>query len=190
MQSERLAELKSAILAEKSISARLADRIAREFLKREKELYNSGIDAALVFNEIIDSLDSALSENENYGIALSVLDKYSGRSDIPDCPDSQVQEALARYRDLLFIKQEFGLKPEEEEEFLALKKFLENIGKLPVESEEEENWTEIFRAKPGPSDVEELEILVDVPEEVRLVRFVKLCSRARKTARILEVMGL
>jgi hypothetical protein len=190
--AERLAEIKSAILAQKRVSARLADRIAREFLKREKELYNSGIDAAQVLNEIIDSLDSALSEKENYGIALSVLDKYSGRTDIPDIPDTQVDEAIARYRDLLFIKQEFGLKPEEEEEFLALKEFLERIGKLPVESDEGENWAEIFaaRAEPVPSGVEELETFIDVPDEVRLVKFIEVSARVGKTASLLEGLGL
>jgi hypothetical protein len=184
---ERAASVKERLLRSTKISAKCADRIAREFAKREKELYNNGIDAEQVLNEIIDSLDSELSERENIGIALDILNRYA-RADLDtesyDFTSEQVDYAIERYKDLEFLKKEFGLSPEEEEEFKALTQFLEKIGKKPV-TQEEENWQELFKPKPIaastlPVECEEVECEVWIPEKVALRAFKELVQSTKK----------
>jgi hypothetical protein len=82
------------------------------------------------------------------------------------------------------LKREFGLSPEEEEEFKALTQFLEKIGKKPVK-EEEENWLEIFKPKPVaanalPIEYVEVECEVWVPEKVTLRAFKELVQTTKK----------
>jgi hypothetical protein len=184
---ERASSVKERLLKSAEISAKCADKIAREFVKREKELYNNGIDAEQVLNEIIDSLDSELSDNENIGLALDILNRYA-RVDLDtesyDFDSEQVDYAIQRYKDLEFLKREFGLSPEEEEEFKALTHFLEKIGKKPVK-EEEENWLEIFKPKPVaanalPIECVEIECEVWVPEKVTLRAFKELVQSTKK----------
>jgi hypothetical protein len=184
---ERAGSVKERLLKSAKISAKCADKIAREFAKREKELYNNRIDAEQVLNEIIDSLDPELSDNENIGLALDILNRYA-RVDFEtepyDFASDQVDYAIQRYEDLEFLKREFGLSPEEEEEFKALTQFLEKIGKKPVR-EEEENWLEIFKPKPivssaTPIEVVEVEVEVWVPEKVTLRAFKELVQSAKK----------
>jgi hypothetical protein len=189
---ERATSVKERLLKSAKISAKCADKIAREFAKREKELYNNGIDAEQVLNEIIDSFDSELSDNENIGLALDILNRYA-RVDFEIEPydfDNQVDYAVQRYKDLEFLKREFGLSPEEEEEFKALTQFLEKIGKKPVK-EEEENWLEVFKPKPIaanalPVECEEVEVEVWVPEKVTLRAFQELVQSAKKLLGDLE----
>jgi len=184
---ERTTSVKERLLKSAKISAKCADKIAREFAKREKELYNNGIDAEQVLNEIIDSLDSELSDNENIGLALDILNRYA-RADLDtesyDFDSEQVDYAIQRYKDLEFLKKEFGLSPEEEEEFKALTQFLEKIGKKPV-NEKEENWLEIFKPKPVATDAlpiecVEIECEVWVPEKVTLKAFKELVQSTKK----------
>jgi hypothetical protein len=184
---ERASSVKERLLKSAEISAKCADKIAREFAKREKELYNNGIDAEQVLNEIIDSLDSELSDNENIGLALDILNRYA-RVDLDtesyDFDSEQVDYAIQRYKDLEFLKREFGLSPEEEEEFKALTQFLEKIGKKPVK-EEEENWLEIFKPKPIeanalPLEYVEIECEVWIPEKVTLRAFKELVQTTKK----------
>jgi hypothetical protein len=145
-------------------------RIAREAAKRYRALEESGIDAAAVLSEVADSLDSALTVEENVGLALDVLDKYA-RLEPGVAPDTQIEEARRRFLDLIWIKKEFGgLSEEEEEELKALEEFLEKYGKLPAEPEEE-NWREVLRAGAAPA-VELIEVEAEAwlpePGSVRL----------------------
>lgn len=191
---ERASSVKERLLKSAKISsARVLEKIAREIAMREKELYNNGIDAEQVLNEIIDSLDSELSDNENIGLALDILNRYA-RVDFEtepyDFDNEQVDYAIQRYKDLEFLKREFGLSPEEEEEFKALTQFLEKIGKKPIK-EEEENWPEIFKPKPVvanalPVECEEVECEVWVPEKVTLRAFQELVQSTKKLLGDLE----
>jgi len=186
---ERTTNVKERLLKSAKISAKCADKIAREFAKREKELYNNGIDAEQVLNEIIDSLDPVLSDNENIGLALDILNRYA-RVDLDTesygFENDQVDYAIQRYKDLEFLKKEFGLSPEEEEEFNALAQFLEKIGKKPI-TEKEENWQEIFKRAPKPImanalpiECEEVECEVWIPEKVTLRAFKELTQSTKK----------
>jgi len=149
-------------------------RIAREVARRYAVLERGGIDVAAVLGEVADNLDSALTAEENVGLALDVLDKYARTEPGGAAPDTQIEEARRRYLDLLWIKKEFGLSEEEEEELKALEEFLEKIGKLPSETVEKENWREILRPSAAPTPVKvpveliEIECEVWLPERVRL----------------------
>lgn len=171
-------------------------RIAREVARRYRSFEENGIDVAAVLSEVADNLDSALTVEENVGLALDVLDKYAraGPAASP-APDTQVEEARRRYLDLLWIKKEFGLSEEEEEELKALQEFLEKIGKLPSEAVEEENWREIFGAGAVPvkAPVELVEIEAEAwlpePGSVRL-NSEELYRTLAKKARELAARGL
>jgi hypothetical protein len=142
-------------------------KIAREVAKRYRALEENGIDVVAVLNEVSDNIDSALTVEENVGLALDVLDKYA-RLEAAAAPDTQIEEAQRRYLDLVWKKKEFGrLSEDEEEELKALEKFLEKYGKLPVEPEEE-NWREILNpaATPlkAPAELVEVECEAWLPE--------------------------
>jgi hypothetical protein len=169
-------------------------KIAREAAKRYRALGENGIDVVAVLNEVSDNLDSALTVEENVGLALDVLDKYA-RLEAAAAPDAQIEEARRRYLDLLWLKKEFGLNEEEEEELKALEEFLEKIGKLPSEAVEKENWREVFGAGavPASAPVELVEVEVEAwlpePGSVRL-NGEELYRALTKKARELAARGL
>jgi len=161
------------------VDYRAAQVIAGEFVKREKELYNRGVDAHQVLNEILDSLDSELSPGENINIALRILDRYAREreSAMPDSLErSQAQEALARYEDLLFKREAGGLSEEEELELKELERFLRLSGALKLQRDEPAvEWTQLLRASASEYDV--IEVDVDLPDKVTLLRRVEAVAQ-------------
>jgi hypothetical protein len=180
--------------ARPDIERKALRKIAREAVKRYRALEENGIDVAAVLSEVSDNLDSALTVEENVGLALDVLDKYA-RLEAAAAPDTQIEEARRRLLDLLWLKKEFGLSKEEEEELKALQEFLEKIGKLPSEAVEEENWREVLNpaAAPLKAPVELVEVEVEAwlpePGSVRL-NGEELYRALVKKARELAARGL
>lgn len=169
-------------------------RIAREAARRYQALERAGIDVVSVVSEVADNLDSALTVEENVGLALDILDRYARLERAGAAPpDTQIEEARRRYLDLIWTKKEFGrLSEEEEEELKALEKFLEKYGKLPAEPEEE-NWREVFGSAPlkAPAELVEVECEAWLPEpgSVRL-NGEELYKALAQKARALAARGL